>query len=362
MFDYIERGTEDELAVARNRAAFERLTLLPHVMRDVSAIDTSTTLFGGPSSMPLAVGPTGGNGMVWYQGDLALARAAARARVPFTISTASSMPIEEIVAAGGRIWFQLYLWENRPLAYSVIDRARALGCEALMVTVDTAVAPNREYNLRNGFGLPFRAGLRNSIDIGTHPVWLYGVILRYMRSGGLPTSANLPPELSSKITMLPKPGVGYRMDLLTWDELRTLRKLWPGPLLVEGGWRGRTMRCGRSSWGWTAIVVSNHGGRNLDAAAATLDMLPPILDAVGAKATVMVDGGVRRGSDIVKALALGARSVLIGRPHPLRAGDRRRGRGAARARIAAVRAGADDGDDRVPQPGRDHAGPSGGIE
>ncbi len=223
------------------------------------------------------------------------------------------MPIEEIAAAGGRIWFQLYLWENRPLTYSILDRARDHGCELLMVTVDTAVAPNREYNLRNGFGVPFRPGLRNTIDIAAHPLWLVDVILRYLRHGGLPEYANLPPEMSAKITMPPKPGANYRMDILTWDELRTLRRLWPGPLVLKGVARAEDA-AQAVDIGFDGIVVSNHGGRNLDAAAATLDMLPPILDAVGAKATVMVDGGIRRGSDIVKALALGARSVLIGRP------------------------------------------------
>lgn len=313
IYDFVERGTEDELGLARNLRAFERTTLVPRVLRDVSVVDPATTILDGPAAMPLIVGPTGAAGTVSFNGDLALARAAGAARVPFVISSAATMPIEQIMAAGGRIWFQLYLWENRELTYKVVDRAQELGCEALFVTVDSPVSPNREYNQRNGFAAPFRVGVRNFIDIATHPVWLVDVILRYMLNGGLPVAANLPPELASKVTAIPMPGARFRMHDLTWDEFRTIRKRWKGKLLLKGVARPEDA-AQAVALGADGVVVSNHGGRNMDPSPASLDLLPPIVDAIGAKATVLVDGGVRRGSDVMKALALGAKAVLIGRP------------------------------------------------
>jgi isopentenyl diphosphate isomerase/L-lactate dehydrogenase-like FMN-dependent dehydrogenase len=249
---------------------------------------------------------------MWYRGDLALARAAAAAGVPFTISSASTMDLEQIAVAGGRLWFQLYLWEDRALSYAVVDRARDVGCEALFVTLDLPVPPNREYIHRNGFGTPFKLNARNTLDVLTHPRWLAGVMGRYMLSGGIPTQANLPDKLRAKVTKGAPPGALFKQDDLDWDGVRELRDRWPGKLVLKGilhpddAERALTL-------GADGVVVSNHGGRALDSSVATLAALPAIVDAVGGRMSILLDSGVRRGSDVVKAVALGADGVLAGR-------------------------------------------------
>jgi isopentenyl diphosphate isomerase/L-lactate dehydrogenase-like FMN-dependent dehydrogenase len=312
IFEYVDRGTEDELALRNNRAAFERLKLVPRVLNDVSRIDQGVTLFGRAMSMPIAVGATGGAALVWHDGDIALARAAAAANVPFTISSASTIPIEKIAATGGRQWFQLYPWENRTLSYALVQKAHDLGCEALVITVDTAVPPNREYNFRNGFGIPLRFGRRNTLDVLTHPRWLMSVLLRYYVTTGLPRQANLPEEMRAKVTEAPQVGAGFRCDTLCWEEVRLLRRQWRGKLILKGV--ASPLDAAQAvDEGVDALIVSNHGGRNLDSVVATLDILPEVLEAVRDRVPVMLDSGIRRGSDVVKALALGAKAVLVGR-------------------------------------------------
>src|SRR5690606_608579 len=171
IWEYVERGVEDECGLARNRAGFDTITFRPRVLRNVELVDASTSILGTPSVYPLAVAPTGAAGLLWYQGDLALARAAARAGVPFTICSASTMDVEEIARAGGYLWFQLYMWADRALSHDVIVRAAGLGCSALLVTLDLPVPPNREYLHRNGFGTPFRLNPRNTLDVLAHPRW-----------------------------------------------------------------------------------------------------------------------------------------------------------------------------------------------
>ncbi len=312
LFEFVDRGAEDELCLDRGVEAFRKITLLPRVLRDVSKADPSTTLLGGPTAFPLAIAPTGGAGMVRHHGDLQLARAAASVGVPFTISSASNMEVEEICAAGGRLWFQLYLWEDRALSMAVVDRARAAGCEALIVTVDIAVSPNREYNQRNGFASPFRLRPGNAFDILSHPRWFASVMLRYMGRGGMPMQANLPKKFKHAVTKLAAPRARFRGDSLTWDEVAKMREAWPGKFLLKGLLRADDA-ARAVALGADGIIVSNHGGRSLDCAAATLDALPAIVAAVGGKAEVLVDSGVRRGGDIAKALALGAKGVLAGR-------------------------------------------------
>jgi isopentenyl diphosphate isomerase/L-lactate dehydrogenase-like FMN-dependent dehydrogenase len=312
IWEYAERGTEDETGMARNRAAFEQVTFRPRVLRGVHAVDPTTTLLGKAAALPLAVAPTGAAGLMWFRGDLALARAAAAAGVPFTISSASTMDLEQIAVAGGRLWFQLYLWEDRALSYAVVDRARDVGCEALFVTLDMPVPPNREYIHRNGFGTPFKLNARNTLDVLTHARWLAGVMGRYMLSGGIPTQANLPDKLRAKVTKGAPPGALFKQDDLDWDGVSELRDRWPGKLVLKGilhpddAERALTL-------GADGVVVSNHGGRALDSSVATLAALPAIVDAVGGRMSILLDSGVRRGSDVVKAMALGADGVLAGR-------------------------------------------------
>ena len=312
IWEYAERGVEDETGMARNRAAFEQVTFRPRVLRGVQAVDPGTTLFGKPAAFPLAVAPTGAAGLMWYQGDLVLARAAAAAGVPFTISSASTMDLEQIAVAGGRLWFQLYLWEDRALSYAVVDRARDLGCDTLFVTLDLPVPPNREYIQRNGFGTPFKLNARNTFDVLTHPRWLAGIMGRYMLAGGIPSQANLPDRLRAKVTRGAPPGALFKQDDLDWDGVRQLRDRWPGNFVLKGILHpedaARALALGADG-----VVVSNHGARALDSSVATMAALPSIVDAVGGKMTILLDSGVRRGSDVVKAVALGADGVLAGR-------------------------------------------------
>jgi isopentenyl diphosphate isomerase/L-lactate dehydrogenase-like FMN-dependent dehydrogenase len=312
IWEYLERGVEDEAGMARNRAAFEQVTFRPRVLRGVHAIDTSAQIFGQATPLPLALAPTGAAGLMWYQGDLALARAAAKAGLPFTISSASTMDLEQIAVAGGRLWFQLYLWEDRALSFDVVQRAHELGCEALFVTLDLPVPPNREYIHRNGFGTPFKLNARNTLDVLTHPRWLAGVMGRYSVSGGIPTQANLPDRLRAKITKGAPPGALFKQDDLDWDGVKDFRDRWPGKLILKGVLHPDDARQALAL-GADGVVVSNHGGRALDSSIASIEALPEIVSAVGGKMTVFLDSGVRRGSDIIKAVALGADAVLAGR-------------------------------------------------
>ncbi len=312
IWEYLERGVEDELGMARNRAALDAVTFLPRVARNVEQVNAAATLLGTPAAFPLALAPTGAAGLVWHEGDLALARAAAKAGVPFTISSASTMDLEQIATAGGNLWFQLYLWADRALSMDVVDRAWDHGCEALLVTMDMCVPPNREYISRNGFGTPFRLNARNTLDVLTHPRWLLGVMGRYALSGGVPSQANLPDRLRRKVTQSAHPGALFKLDNVDWDELAVIRDRWKGRLVLKGILRPddaeRAVKLGADG-----IVVSNHGGRALDGSIAAVDALPAIIGAVGDKLDVLLDSGVRRGSDVVKALVLGAKGVLAGR-------------------------------------------------
>lgn len=312
IWEYAERGVEDETGMARNRAAFESVTFRPRVLRGVHAVDPSATIFGRPSALPLAVAPTGAAGLLWYRGDLALARAAAAAGVPFTISSASTMDLDQIAVAGGRQWFQLYLWEDRSLSFAVVDKARELGCEALFVTLDLPVPPNREYIQRNGFGTPFKLNARNTLDVLRHPRWLAGVMGRYALDGGIPSQANLPDRLRAKVTKGAPPGALFKQDNLDWDGAKELRDRWPGKFVLKGILHPEDAERALAL-GADGIVVSNHGGRALDSSVASIAALPSIVEAVGGRMTVFLDSGVRRGSDVVKAVALGADAVLVGR-------------------------------------------------
>jgi (S)-mandelate dehydrogenase len=313
VFDFVDRATEDHLAVTNNRSAFERIKLRHRALVDVSGRSVATTLFGKPASLPMAIAPTGAAGLCWHEGELELAKAAAKAKIPLTLSTASMTPMEKIAAAGGRLWFQLYVWKQRELSHQLVQRAHRNGFEALIITVDSPVSPNREYNTHNGFGLPFTPTLRFTLDVMRHPAWSTGVLMKYFTAkGGFPRHENYPEEYQSSILS----GVGsrdaLRADSLAWEDVAKFRDLWPGVLMLKGVNRPDDA-IKALSYGVDGIVVSNHGGRNMDSAAASLDVLPEIAEAVGDKLTLILDSGVRRGSDFVMALALGALAVLTGR-------------------------------------------------
>ncbi len=250
---------------------------------------------------------------MWHEGEIALARAAAAAGIPFTLATGSLTAMERVVEqAGGRVWFQLYMYADRSLSYRLVERARSAGLEALIVTVDSPVFSNREYNLRNGFTIPLSYTPRNVADVLRHPRWLLGVLMRYLLTTGMPRYENYPAEVKSSITAQPMGRALKLNDSLTWEDVRVLRKLWPRTLMVKGILRAQDAALAADS-GADAVIVSNHGGRVLDGAIAPIEALPKVVEAVGDRITVMVDSGFRRGSDVVKALALGANAVLIGR-------------------------------------------------
>src|ERR1700733_10322065 len=313
VFEFVDRSTEDELALRNNRAAFEKIKLKHRALVDVSGRATRTTLFGKEIALPMAIAPTGAAGLCWHEGELELAKAAARAKIPFTLATSAMTSMEKIAKeASFRLWFQLYVWKQRELSYQLIERARNNGFEALIVTTDTIVSPNREYNAKNGFLLPFHPTWRFTWDIMQHPVWFTTVLMKYFTTIGMPRNENYPEPYRRPIGTDPGTREVMRQDSLNWDDIRIFRDQWPGVLMLKG--INRVDDALKAiGYGVDGLIVSNHGGRNMDSAAATIDMLPEIAEAVGDKATAILDSGVRRGSDIVKAVALGAKCVLTGR-------------------------------------------------
>ena len=313
VFEFFDRGNGDEVALVENRAAFERYKFTPHQLVDTSRRSQEVTLFGKRHKMPIAVAPTGSAGLAWYEGEIELARAAAKAGIPFTLATGSMTALERVAEqAGGTLWFQVYMWPDRAASHRLVERAKAAGYQAVVVTVDTPVPPGREYNLRNGMTVPFRFTRRNVTDVMLHPRWLAGVLMRYLATTGMPRYENYPTEVKTRITALPMGRSMMTTDSLTWDDLRVLRKLWPHALMVKGILRPQDAVLA-ADCGADAVIVSNHGGRAVDSTPAPIDVLPSVADAVGSRMTVLVDSGFRRGADVIKGLALGAKAVLIGR-------------------------------------------------
>jgi (S)-mandelate dehydrogenase len=309
IFDFFDGGAEDESTLRENRAAFERVRLLPRVLVDVAEVDTRAQILGKESQLPLAVAPTGGIGVGRPGADLCIARAARAFGIPYTLATPATASIEAIRAASdGRLWFQLYCVKNREFREKLVARARDAGYEALLVTVDLPVSGKRERDPRNGFVTPFRPNWRNSHDVWRKPAWLLDIA-----RSGLPGMENLRDYPWAAPTSDIVTAVGREMDAsLDWEALKRLRELWPGRLLLKGVERADDAERAVVV-GCDGVVVSNHGGRQLDGAAPTLEALPAIARAVGGRIAVLLDGGVRRGVDILKARALGAQGVLVGR-------------------------------------------------
>jgi L-lactate dehydrogenase (cytochrome) len=314
VYDFIEGGAGDERTVARNRTAFEKLLFEPRVLVDVSKREQSTVVLGERVATPVILSPTGMAGLSWPKGEVAAARGAHEAGTIYTLSTHSSCSIEEVAAgAPGPLWFQLYVWQNRDLTRSFVERARAAGYKALLLTVDVPVVSRRERDLRNGFTIPPRVTARNVVDTLRRARWVRRVLMGQPRL----TLANLvgaPGAPRTDIVTLA--GVANRQvdPSISWADLAWFRSLWSGPLLLKGVMTAADARRAVEH-GVDGLVVSNHGGRQLDGTRATIEALPEIIDAVHGRLEVLLDGGVRRGADVVRALALGARAVMIGRPY-----------------------------------------------
>ncbi|APW40893.1 alpha-hydroxy-acid oxidizing enzyme [Rhodoferax koreense] len=310
VYDFYEGGAEDETSLRANREAFGGVRLLPRALVDVGTVDTAASLLGATVALPLGIAPMGAVGFGRRGGDVDLARAAAKAGIPYVLSTTGTASIERIGDVGGRLWFQLYPLKRRDAAVRLVERARAAGFEALVLTVDVPVGGKRERDLRNDFAMPFRYTPRNVLDFASRPAWAldmlwHGVPVLENMAGLADTAADASQMASS---------VGREFDpAFGWHDLDALRDAWRGKLIVKGILRAADARRAVDI-GCDGVIVSNHGGRQLDAAVDSLTALPAIVAEVGHRADVMVDGGIRRGSDIVKALALGAKAVLIGRP------------------------------------------------
>ncbi|WOH52469.1 alpha-hydroxy acid oxidase [Bradyrhizobium sp. sBnM-33] len=313
IFEYIDRGSEDENALQRNRGALDAVRIKPRVLTGGGVRSQAVSLFGQTHEVPIIVAPTAFAGLVRYRGEIELAKAAASCGVPFCAAMEAITAVEEIAAASSApIWFQLYLWDKDELWRDLIERAWKIGVRTLVLTVDTPISANREFNTRNGFGMPFRYSARNISDVALHPRWAIGVFARYLATGKVPSFANYPAAYRSTIL-----GRGAARSIrhesdLAWENVRRLRDLWQGNLILKGILRTDDAILA-AKVGADGIVVSNHGGRNLDSAPAPIEVLAEIVDAVGKQITVIADSGVQRGSDILKLLAIGAKGVMIGR-------------------------------------------------
>lgn len=311
IFDYIDGGAEDEITLTRNSERFASLTFVPRILRDVSNIDTGTTVLGRRIPAPIILSPTGFSRIADSQGELAVARAAARAGLPYCLSTLSTRSIEDVskVSSGDK-WFQVYVWRDRDLVADMLARAAAAGYSTILLTVDTAVLGRRERDVRRGFTLPPRLGIGTIVDGMTRPRWTWD----FLRGGEI-TFANVAGSVGGGTAVTLSDFISSQFDpTLSWDDISWFRDRWKGAIMVKGIQSVADARIAVDH-GVEGLMLSNHGGRQLDHAPSPIDLVAPVREAVGARATVVCDGGIRRGSDIVKALALGADACGVGRAY-----------------------------------------------
>jgi (S)-mandelate dehydrogenase len=307
VFSYVDGGAEDELTMRENRRSFERIRFRPRTLNDVAERDTSATILGQKATMPVIVGPTGLNGLSWRNGDLEMAKAAAAAGVPFAASTVCMNYVEDIQRkAAGRLFFQGYVFRKRQVTDAMIRRALDSGYDALILTTDFPAAGKRERDFRTGLLPKQQFNLATKIDIMLHPRWVMSV------ATNKPRFVNVERELGPRENV--NEFVGHNMfdPAFSWDDVKRFRDLWPKKLLIKGILRADDAERA-VALGADGVVLSNHGGRQLDSCISGLDALPDTVRAIGGKGSIIVDGGVRRGSDIAKAVALGAEAVILGR-------------------------------------------------
>ena len=309
-FEYADRGSYDEITLRDNRQALEAIRLRQRVMVDVDQRNLATTILGEPASMPLAIAPTGLTGLQWGGGEILGARAAAAAGIPFCLSTMSICSIEQVRAAVEKpFWFQLYVMRDRGFTRSLIERAKAANCSALMLTLDLQIQGQRHREIKNGLTVPPKLTFANFFDIASKPAWLWRVLRAPSRSFG-----NLAGQIGGADSVLTlAQWIAQQFDpTLCWRDLDWIRELWPGKLIVKGVLDPGDAEIAAKA-GVDAVVVSNHGGRQLDGAPASIRVLPDVVDAVAGRSEVLFDGGILSGQSLLKALALGARAGLIGK-------------------------------------------------
>ena len=313
VFDYIDGGAEDEVALDRNTRSFREIEFVPRVLCDVGSIDTSGTILGQTVPFPLILAPTGFTRIADPQGELAVARSAARAGLPYSLSTMGTRSVEEVAAVSdGSKWFQVYVWRDKGLLKDMILRAAEAGFEVLCITVDAAMLGRRERDVRRGFTLPPKLGLDTLIEGLVRPGWS----LRFALSDPISfanVAGNNDIDGSTAVDLAAFMNTQFD-PTLSWDDVEWMRSLWNGPVLVKGVQSVADAAIARDR-GLDGVVLSNHGGRQLDSAPGIVDLVQPVADAVGGDLDIVCDGGIRRGGDIVKALALGATSCMIGRAY-----------------------------------------------
>ncbi len=310
IYGYVSGGVETNASLRANRAAFDEIAFVPKMLVDTSMRSLATSLFGQTYAAPFGLAPMGGSSLAAYQGDIVLARSAAEANIPMITSGASLTALEKVKQAGRTSWFQAYLPGDDPVITQLVERAARAGFDTLVLTVDVQVASNRENNVRSGYNSPLRPTPRLAWDCMVRPHWLFGMFLRTLLTHGMPHFENMGP----RTPLISSTGVrsSGRRDKLTWRHVELMRRLWKGKLVLKGILDPEDARIARES-GVDGVIVSNHGGRQLDGAVAPLRALPGVKAEAGSM-TVMMDSGIRRGTDVLKALALGAQFVFVGRP------------------------------------------------
>jgi L-lactate dehydrogenase (cytochrome) len=311
-FEYAEGGSYAEQTLHANRSDLERIKLRQRVLVDVTMRSTKTTILGEPASLPLVLAPIGLCGMQHGDGEILACRAAHAAGIPFTLSTMSICSIEDVAESVDKpFWFQLYVMKDRGFIRSLIERAAAAKCSALVLTVDLQVLGQRHRDIKNGMTVPPQLRLKNFIDIATKPVWALSVLRAKRRIFGNISGHVKGMENVNSLTQ----WISGQFDpALSWKDVEWIASLWPGKLILKGILDVEDARIAAQT-GAAAIVVSNHGGRQLDGAPSSIAMLPPIVDALGSQIEIMFDGGIRSGQDLMRAIALGARSCLCGRAY-----------------------------------------------
>ena len=313
-FDYIDGAAQDEVTAANNVSSYKNYYFRPRVLRDVASISTTTTLLGGQIPFPVMIAPTGFDRIAHSQGELAVARAAKRSGIPYSLSTMGTRSIEEVAEVNdGRKWFQVYVWRDKPLLKEMLERASASGYEGIMITVDTAVLGRRERDVRRGFSLPPKVGLDTIIDGIRHPRWTLDFLraepiqfANVKGSSGV-GDGSTPVTLSDYINSQFDPT-------LSWSDIEWFRDNWSGMIMIKGVQTVEDAEIA-ADMKLDGVILSNHGGRQLDYAPSPMDLVAPVADAVGDRTSIICDGGVRRGSDIVKAVAMGADACMIGRAY-----------------------------------------------